>query len=93
MSVRNTSGSVFDAVRGRHRLLVVLGGASTVFGGLLAAYVGYEWFIRGVSHEIIAVVSAGSLLLGVQILILASLTSMLVTLHRELLVRVDDDAT
>lgn len=82
---------MFEAVQGRHRLLVLAGFASTAVGLALGAYVGYEWFGRGISHEVIAVVSAGTLLLGVQLLVLASLTSMLVTLHRELLARVDED--
>lgn len=93
MSVNGSSAPVFEAVRDRHRLLVLAGAASTTAGVVLAAYIAYEWFVRGTSHEVIAIVSAGALLLGVQLMILASLTSMLVTLHRELLARVDDDST
>lgn len=92
MSVMDGSGPVYEAVEERHRLLVLVGFGSTSVGAAIAAYIAYDWFANGVGHEVLAVVSTALLLLGVQLLVLASLTSMLVTLHRELLARADDDA-
>ena len=76
-------GAEFAAVKTRHRLLVAAGVAATVIGVLLAGYVGYDWFVNRVSHEVIAVVSAFGILLGVQLIVLSSLSSMLIALHRE----------
>lgn len=92
MSVDRGSRRAFDAVTIRHRLLVVAGTASTLFGLAVAAFVGYEWFVRGISHEVFTMIAGVALLFGVQILVLASLTSMLITLHREMLREVEADA-
>lgn len=90
MSVSKGAGRTFDAVTARHRFLVLTGVASTVVGLVVAAFVGYEWVARDVGHEIIAVGAAVALLLGVQILVLTSLSSMLIRLHEELLRQVED---
>ena len=60
-----------------------LGAAGLVAGGLVAAYVLWEWVQYGIGHEIMAVVSAAAILLGVQLLMFGVLSDMLVTLHRE----------
>jgi dolichol-phosphate mannosyltransferase len=62
-----------------------VGFASTLAGLALAAYVGYEWFIRvpRVSHEVLAVVSAAAVLFGVQLLMFGVLSDMILSLHRE----------
>lgn len=83
MSISARSDNRFERVKSRHRLLRVTGAVSTTIGFILAAYVGYEWVIRRVGHEIIALLSAAAILFGVQLLILSALTSMLITLHRE----------
>ncbi|RKD98041.1 S-layer glycoprotein N-glycosyltransferase AglJ [Halopiger aswanensis] len=60
-----------------------LGAAGLVTGSLIAAYVLWEWVQYGVGHEIMALVSAAAILLGVQLLMFGVLSDMLVTLHRE----------
>lgn len=83
MSISGSTENRFERVKSRHRVLRVTGVVSTAVGFLLAAYVGYEWVIRRIGHEIIALLSAAAILFGVQLLILSALTSMLITLHRE----------
>ncbi|MFB6270325.1 MAG: S-layer glycoprotein N-glycosyltransferase AglJ, partial [Halobacterium sp.] len=66
--------------------LFYFGSIGGVFGGAglgLAAWVGYEWFGRGISHEAITVVAGVLLLLGVQLLLMGVLSDVVVTLHRE----------
>lgn len=62
-----------------------VGFASTFSGLALAAYVGYEWFIRvpRISHEVLAVVAAAAVLFGVQLLMFGVLSDMILSLHRE----------
>jgi len=60
-----------------------VGVASSLVGIILAAYVGYEWFVAGISHEVIAVVAASGILFGVQLLIFGVLSDMIVALNRE----------
>ncbi|QLG26091.1 S-layer glycoprotein N-glycosyltransferase AglJ [Halorarum halophilum] len=62
---------------------------SGLFGIIIAGYVAYEWFIYGVSHEVLAVVSGVSLIFGVQLLIFGVLSDLIVTLHRETLDRIE----
>jgi glycosyltransferase (TIGR04182 family) len=64
----------------------VLGAAGTA----LAAYVGYDWFVKGISHEALTVVAGVLLLLGVQLLMFGLLSDLVVTLHREQRRRIDD---
>jgi dolichol-phosphate mannosyltransferase len=63
------------------------GVASILTGASIAAWVAYEWFVVGESHEVIATVSGVALLLGVQLLIFGVLSDMIVSLHREQLRR------
>ncbi|ELZ03121.1 S-layer glycoprotein N-glycosyltransferase AglJ [Natrialba asiatica] len=60
-----------------------LGTAGIAAGGAIASYVLWRWFQYGVGHEILALVSAAAILLGVQLLMFGVLSDMLVTLHRE----------
>ncbi|WP_254524742.1 S-layer glycoprotein N-glycosyltransferase AglJ [Natrinema caseinilyticum] len=60
-----------------------LGVIGIVSGSLIAVYVLWEWIQYTQSHEIMAVVSAAAILLGVQLLMFGVLSDMLVTLHRE----------
>ncbi|WP_254761529.1 S-layer glycoprotein N-glycosyltransferase AglJ [Natrinema marinum] len=60
-----------------------LGVAGILSGALIAAYVLWEWIQYTQSHEVMAVVSAAAIILGVQLLMFGVLSDMLVTLHRE----------
>ncbi|ELY75963.1 S-layer glycoprotein N-glycosyltransferase AglJ [Natrinema pallidum] len=60
-----------------------LGMAGIVSGGFIAVYVLWEWLRYQQGHEIMALVSAAAILLGVQLLMFGVLSDMLVTLHRE----------
>lgn len=91
MRVDEDPGRTFEAVTSRRRLLVVSGGASTLVGLAVAAFVGYEWFVQGVSHEVLTMIAGVALLFGVQVLVLASLAGMLITLHRETLQQVEEE--
>ena len=63
---------------------------STVLGLLIGTYVGYRWFVMGVSHEVLAVVAAFGILFGVQLVMFGVLSDLIVTLHRETLRRIDE---
>ncbi|MFB6121245.1 MAG: S-layer glycoprotein N-glycosyltransferase AglJ [Halobacteriaceae archaeon] len=67
------------------------GGASMTVGSLIAAYVGVEWVTRQVSHEVMAVVAAFAIIVGVQLFMFGALSDLIVTLHREQLDRIEDD--
>ena len=60
-----------------------VGGLSTLVGIVLAVYVGYDWFVNGISHEVIAVGAAAGILFGVQLLMFGVLSDMIVALNRE----------
>jgi len=62
-------------------------------GVLVAAYVGYKWVFIGISHEVLAMVSAFGVLLGVQLVMFGVLSDMIVTLHREQRQRLERIAT
>ena len=64
-----------------------VGTASLLTGLVIGVYVGVEWFTRQIGHEVLAVVAAFGILLGVQLLIFGILSDMIVTLHREQLRR------
>lgn len=89
MSISTNTGRLFEAVQTRHRTLLLAGVGSTTFGLVLAAYVGYRWFVHGVSHEVLALLAAAAVLVGVQLLVLSALTSMLIALHREVIHKTD----
>jgi len=60
-----------------------LGTVSTVTGVLVAVYVGVEWVTQRVSHEVLAVVAAFAILVGVQLLMFGMLADLILSLHRE----------
>ncbi|NLV10842.1 S-layer glycoprotein N-glycosyltransferase AglJ [Halomicrobium mukohataei] len=60
-----------------------VGVVSALSGVVLAIYVAYEWFVVGVSHEVIALVAASGLLFGIQLLMFGVLSDMIVALNRE----------
>jgi dolichol-phosphate mannosyltransferase len=60
-----------------------LGTVSTATGFLVALYVGVEWVTRGISHEVLAVVAAFAILVGVQLLMFGMLADLILSLHRE----------
>jgi glycosyltransferase (TIGR04182 family) len=60
-----------------------------LLGVLIELYVVYEWVFRRISHEVMAFGGGVSIILGIQLLIFGALSDLLVTLHRELLDRVE----
>lgn len=67
-----------------------IGLLSSLFGMSLAGYVGYRWVIFGVSHEIIAILAAFTVLFGVQLVMFGVLSDMILALHREQLQQFDE---
>lgn len=67
-----------------------VGTGSALAGVGIGAYVGYRWFVHGVSHEVLALLSAFGILFGVQLLMFGVLSDLIVTLHREQMRRIDD---
>jgi len=70
-----------------------LGAASAVVGTGIAGFVAWEWFARGIPHNILAIVAAAAILLGVQLVMFGVLSDLVVTLHREqmrLIERIED---
>lgn len=60
-----------------------LGFLSSLVGALLGVYVGYEWFVAGISHEVIAVIAVFAILFGVQLLMFGVLSDLIVAVNRE----------
>ncbi len=60
-----------------------IGTASVVSGAIVAGYVLWQWIQYQQGHEIMALVSAAAIILGVQLIMFGVLSDMLVTLHRE----------
>jgi len=52
-------------------------------GIVLAVYVAWEWFVVGISHESLTVVSAFAILFGLQMVMFGALSDLMVSLHRE----------
>ena len=67
----------------------IVGGAATAVGAGIGAYVAAEWFLSGIPHEVLAVVSAFSILFGIQLVMFGILSDMIIGLHREQLRRLD----
>ncbi|WP_275883438.1 S-layer glycoprotein N-glycosyltransferase AglJ [Halorhabdus sp. BNX81] len=66
-----------------------VGTASLLVGALLGVYVAVEWFMKNISHEVIAIVSAVGIIFGVQLLVFGVLSDMIFKLHREQMHRLD----
>jgi glycosyltransferase (TIGR04182 family) len=60
-----------------------LGALSLLTGLAIAAYVGYDWFVNDVPHEVLAIVAAAGILVGVQLFMFGFLSDMIVALHRD----------
>ncbi|PSQ01906.1 TIGR04182 family glycosyltransferase [Halobacteriales archaeon QS_5_70_17] len=60
-----------------------VGVASVLAGAAVAAYVAYEYFVVGISHDALAVVGSAGILLGAQLLMFAVLSDMIVAVNRE----------
>ncbi|MFB6234479.1 MAG: S-layer glycoprotein N-glycosyltransferase AglJ [Halopenitus sp.] len=60
-----------------------VGVTATTAGLVVAAYVLYKWVAFEVGHEILAMVSAAGILLGIQLLMFGMLADMILMLHRE----------
>lgn len=60
-----------------------VGVTATTAGLAVAAYVLYEWIAFGIGHQILAMVSAAGVLLGIQLLMFGMLADMILMLHRE----------
>jgi len=66
-----------------------VGVTAGLLGGLIEVYVAYEWFVRRISHEVLAFAGGTLIILGIQFLVFAALSDLVVTLHEELLERVE----
>jgi dolichol-phosphate mannosyltransferase len=68
-----------------------VGGVSTIAGFIIAAYVAIEWVTVRVSHEVLAVVAAFAVIVGVQLLMFGVLSDLILSLHRDTLRKIDDE--
>lgn len=62
---------------------------SLLGGGGVAVYVAVEWVTQRISHEVLAVVAAFGIIVGVQLLMFGVLSDMLLDLHEEQIKRID----
>jgi dolichol-phosphate mannosyltransferase len=62
---------------------------SLLGGGAVAVYVAVEWVTQRISHEVLAVVAAFGIIVGVQLLMFGVLSDMLLDLHEEQIKRID----
>lgn len=60
-----------------------IGSLSGLLGVLLAIYVGYAWFARGVAHDVLALASGVALLFGLQMVMFGVLSDLIVTSNRQ----------
>jgi dolichol-phosphate mannosyltransferase len=70
-----------------------VGAISTIVGAFVAGYVGYEWFVRvpRQSHEVLAIVASFAILFGIQLLMFGVLSDLILTLHREVLAKIEEE--
>ncbi|KYH25547.1 glycosyltransferase AglJ [Halalkalicoccus paucihalophilus] len=66
-----------------------VGFASMLVGVTVACWVAYEWFVRSIPHEVLALFAASSFLFGMQLIMFGLLSDLIVTLHREQMRRLD----
>ncbi|MFW5919948.1 MAG: S-layer glycoprotein N-glycosyltransferase AglJ [Halanaeroarchaeum sp.] len=66
-----------------------VGGVSLFVALLLAAYIGYEWFVHGISHNVLALLATLAFLFGGMLVMFGFLSDLIVTLHREQLRRIE----
>lgn len=68
-----------------------VGISAMLVGMAVAGWVGYEWFVRSISHEVFALFAASSFLFGMQLVVFGLLSDLIVTLHREQMRRLDEE--
>jgi dolichol-phosphate mannosyltransferase len=66
-----------------------VGTVSAAAGVAIGLWVGFEWFVVGVSHEVWAIVSAVGILFGVQLLMFGVLSDLIFSLHQEQMRRLE----
>lgn len=66
-----------------------LGAMALLLGLTLAGFVGYRWWVLGVTHEVLALVAGVGILLGIQLFFFGVLSDLVVSLHREQRRRID----
>jgi dolichol-phosphate mannosyltransferase len=60
-----------------------IGVVAVAAGLVVAGFVGFRWVTRGISHEVLALVSGVSVLLGIQLLMFGVLSDLIVSVNRE----------
>lgn len=58
-------------------------------GLFVAAFVGYQWFVHRISHEVYALVAASGIIIGVILLLFGILSDIIYSLHQEQQRRID----
>lgn len=66
-----------------------VGAVSAFVGIVLAIYVAYDWIVRSVSHEVIALAAGVGLLFGIQLVMFGVLSDLILTANREQSRRID----
>lgn len=66
-----------------------VGSISAFVGLILGFYVLYDWFVRGISHEVIALGAGVGLLFGIQLVMFGVLSDLILTSNREQSRRID----
>ena len=66
-----------------------VGVVSAITGVFLAGFVAYRYFVRGISHEVIALASGVALLFGLQLVMFGVLSDLIVTANRRQGRRID----
>jgi dolichol-phosphate mannosyltransferase len=66
-----------------------VGVVSGVAGAGIEVFVAYDWFVNRTPHEVLAFAGGTLIILGIQFLIFAVLSDLVVTLHNELLDRIE----
>lgn len=59
-----------------------MGTLSIISAVMVGAFVGYEWFVRGIPHQVLAMVSVFGILFGFQLLTFGILTDLIVKFYR-----------
>ncbi|MFB6163505.1 MAG: S-layer glycoprotein N-glycosyltransferase AglJ [Halococcoides sp.] len=67
-----------------------LGLVTSTAGAGLGLYVAIDWWTQSISHEVLAVLSAMGIIFGVQLLMFAVLSDVIVSLHRERMQRFEE---
>ncbi|MDY6764125.1 MAG: TIGR04182 family glycosyltransferase, partial [Halobacteria archaeon] len=77
--------TIYDMTKTNNPLFYfgTLGGFLFLLGLLTGFYVTYDWYVNSISHEVLAVLTALFIIAGIQLFIFASLSDMIVKLHRE----------